>query len=105
MSFGRLEKMSAALLQCGKQMRKREVDIADKLVDRDDVRPDLDDNWFEEADAFVGPNLVRRGRPKSDNPKQPVTIRLDRDLVDWFKRTGDGWQTRINSELRRVAGI
>ncbi len=73
--------------------------------DTDDVKPVLNDDWFAEADAFRGESLVRRGRPRSDNPKQPVTIRLDRDLVEWFKRDGDGWQTRINAELRRVAGI
>ncbi|WP_227698505.1 BrnA antitoxin family protein [Sphingomonas hengshuiensis] len=75
------------------------------MTDPDDVKPELDDAWFEEADAFQGRKLVRRGRPKSDSPKQPVTIRLDRDLVEWFKQSGDGWQTRINNALRRVAGI
>jgi len=69
------------------------------------VKPELDDAWFKEADAFVGAKLVRRGRPKSDNPKQPVSLRLDREVIDWFKRGGEGWQTRINEELRKVAGI
>lgn len=65
----------------------------------------LGDDRFEEADAFHGAALVRRGRPKAVNPKQPVTIRLDADVVEWFKRSGDGWQTRINTELRKVAGL
>lgn len=86
-------------------MRKRDRDIANSVIDPDDVKPELDDAWFEEADAYQGAKLVRRGRPKSDNPKLPVTIRLDRDIVDWFKRDGDGWQTRMNEELRKVAGI
>ena len=79
--------------------------MTNNAIDPDDVRPVLDDAWFEEADAFEGAKLVRRGRPRSDNPKLPVTIRLDRDLVEWFKRGGEGWQTRINAELRRVAGL
>jgi len=86
-------------------MKKRDGNITSSVIDQDEVRPVLDDDWFEEAHAFKGETLVRRGRPKSDNPKQPVTIRLDRDLVEWFKRTGDGWQTRINNELRKAAGI
>lgn len=86
-------------------MREKDKNITNSVIDQDEVRPVLDDDWFLEADAFDGSKLVRRGRPKSDNPKQSVTIRLDRDLVDWFKSSGDGWQTRINSELRRVAGI
>ena len=40
------------------------------------------------------------GRPVTDSPKVPVSIRLDKDVVDHFKATGDGWQTRINSILR-----
>ncbi|TCQ01434.1 BrnA antitoxin of type II toxin-antitoxin system [Sphingomonas sp. PP-F2F-A104-K0414] len=86
-------------------MRKRDVNITNDVTEADDVRPVLNDDWFEEADAYQGAKLVRRGRPKSDNPKQPVTLRLDRDLVDWFKSTGDGWQTRMNEQLRKAAGI
>jgi len=40
------------------------------------------------------------GRPPADHPKIPVSIRLDKDVVDYFKATGEGWQTRINSILR-----
>mgnify|MGYP001366445416 CR=1 FL=1 len=32
--------------------------------------------------------------------KRPVTIRLDADVVEWFKRFGGGYQTRINRVLR-----
>lgn len=32
--------------------------------------------------------------------KQVVTIRLDADVLDWFKRQGRGYQTRINKLLR-----
>ena len=71
----------------------------------DEVRPVLDEAWFAEADAFVGATLVRRGRPKAAVSKQPVSLRLDPDVVDWFKQGGDGWQTRINNELRKVAGL
>jgi uncharacterized protein (DUF4415 family) len=86
-------------------MRRKGSFIMPSANDRDDARPELDDAWFGEADAFVGSRLVRRGRPPLDNPKQPVTIRLDPDVVEWFKRSGDGWQTRINAALRKAAGI
>lgn len=79
-------------------MRRSEIKL-------DEVKPVLDDQWFDEADAFDGSRLIRRGRPPSAEPKQPVSLRLDRDVVDWFKRQGDGWQTRINDELRKVAGV
>lgn len=86
-------------------MIKREAYINSGDSNTTDVKPELDSDWFAEADAFVGSKLVKRGRPRSDNPKLPVTLRLDRDLVDWFKGNGDGWQTRMNDALRKVAGI
>lgn len=86
-------------------MTEKDTNISKRATDPDDVKPELDDAWFEEADAFVGARLVRRGRPKSDNPKQPVSLRLDREVIDWFKRGGEGWQTRINEELRKIAGV
>ncbi|QDI80057.1 hypothetical protein E8E01_06270 [Methylorubrum populi] len=46
---------------------------------------------------------VRRGRPKAQAPKVPVTIRLDADVVETYKATGDGWQTRMNECLSRGA--
>jgi uncharacterized protein (DUF4415 family) len=42
-----------------------------------------------------------RGRPKLAITKVPVTTRLDPDIVDAFKRTGTGWQTRMNDALRQ----
>jgi len=86
-------------------MTRKDKAIAARATEADEVRPVLDDAWFDEADAYIGTKLVRRGRPKSDNPKQPVSLRLDRDVIEWFKRSGEGWQTRINNELRKVAGI
>ena len=41
-----------------------------------------------------------RGRPKLQNPKISLTVRYDADVVDAFKATGDGWQTRMNDALR-----
>lgn len=41
-----------------------------------------------------------RGRPAQDATKVPTTMRLDNDVLDSFKATGDGWQTRMNAALR-----
>lgn len=86
-------------------MTKSAQPITSSAIDMDDVKPELDAAWFEEADAFVGTKLVRRGRPRSLAPKQAVSLRLDPDLIDWFKQGGEGWQTRINDALRQVAGL
>lgn len=34
--------------------------------------------------------------------KKPVTLRLDADVLAWFKKQGHGYQTRINRALRKV---
>lgn len=34
--------------------------------------------------------------------KQPVTLRLDADVLAWFKKQGRGYQTRINRALREL---
>ena len=40
--------------------------------------------------------LFREARPY----KRSLTLRLDADVLDWFKRQGQGYQTRINEALR-----
>ena len=45
--------------------------------------------------------LTRRGRPRSNAPKRPVSLRLDPEVLEYFRGTGAGWQTRINALLRK----
>ncbi len=77
----------------------------DTAIEADDDIPILDEDWFEEADVYVGTKLVRRGRPKAEVPKKLVSLRLDQEVIDWFKQSGAKWQTRINDELRKAAGL
>ena len=42
------------------------------------------------------------GRPKLEKPKKAVNIRLDQDVVEKFRATGPGWQSRINDILKAV---
>jgi uncharacterized protein (DUF4415 family) len=41
-----------------------------------------------------------RGRPQGSGKKEQVTLRLDADILEQFRATGNGWQTRINDALR-----
>nr|WP_308597935.1 BrnA antitoxin family protein [Massilia sp. BJB1822] len=59
---------------------------------------------------LTGPQLARfkparrgRGRPAQAITKVPVSLRLDFVLLESFKATGDGWQTRMNEVLREWA--
>ena len=36
--------------------------------------------------------------------KETVTLRIDRDVLDYFQQAGPGWQDRINAALRKIAG-
>ena len=47
------------------------------------------------------PMRVLRGRPKSANKKLLVSIRYSPEVVRFFKSTGEGWQSRMDSVLRR----
>jgi uncharacterized protein (DUF4415 family) len=43
------------------------------------------------------------GRPRAENPKQAVKLRIDADVLAKFRESGPGWQTRINGILRAVS--
>jgi uncharacterized protein (DUF4415 family) len=45
-------------------------------------------------------NPIKPGRPRSDTPKIFTGIRLDAEVLEAFKATGKGWQTRINNALK-----
>ncbi|KAG0304901.1 hypothetical protein BGZ97_001310 [Linnemannia gamsii] len=71
---------------------------------------ELDNEWFAKAKPAtqVVPKIYSalvakrpRGRPKADKIKVFTAICLDANLLDKFKATGKGWQTRVNAALRQ----
>lgn len=64
--------------------------MAASLADPD-AQPTKKSDW---ANAYQ-PNRVG---------KESITIRLDKDVIEWFRTKGDGYQTRINDALRRHIG-
>ncbi|MDE2484374.1 MAG: BrnA antitoxin family protein [candidate division NC10 bacterium] len=46
------------------------------------------------------PLRALRGRPKSENKKLLVSVRYSREVVTYFKSTGEGWQSRMDRVLR-----
>jgi uncharacterized protein (DUF4415 family) len=70
-----------------------------KTISAKDVDPS-NPPWSEE---MLGPPIVRRGRgPQKAPTKVLTTIRLDADVIAFFRAQGRGYQTRINEALRRV---
>lgn len=52
------------------------------------------------TDAELSQFKRARGRPLGSGTKEQVTLRLDTQILEQFRATGDGWQTRINEALR-----
>lgn len=82
-------------------MNENKKFTASDWVDPDDA-PDMSTPyWLEKFEKAK----VQRGRPKLDEPKRSTTLRLDQDVIDYFKSGGPGWQTRINDALRKAAHL
>jgi uncharacterized protein (DUF4415 family) len=93
-------------------MNAKLANTGHEWIDPDDA-PELTDEFFEKAVMMIGERVVSReefsaavkaslsrGRPKLPSPKQSVTVRYDADIIEAFKATGQGWQTRMNAALR-----
>ncbi|MEO5327166.1 MAG: BrnA antitoxin family protein [Magnetococcus sp. THC-1_WYH] len=65
--------------------------MTDDTVDTSDIPPISPERF-----AHV---LVRRGVPPVQVKRQ-ITLRLDADVLDWFRDMGHGYQTQINAILR-----
>ena len=85
-------------------MRKKSDDKTKRTADPDN--PEWTDADFARArrlrDAM--PDLaaaLKRGRPRLEQPKVQVTLRLDAEIVEAFRAEGSGWQSRINEALSR----
>jgi uncharacterized protein (DUF4415 family) len=68
-----------------------------------DLPPEITAEMLDRADLYHGDKLIRRGRPPSSSSKQAIKLRLDPEVLAYFRSLGPGWQTRINATLRRAA--
>ena len=70
-----------------------------------DKIPELTDEDFARGTFHIGGTPVPRGRPKSPAPKSALSLRLDPDVIAYYRGTGRGWQSRINETLRKAAKL
>ena len=79
--------------------RLPEIDDDGEVGDLSDVDPAL----FRPAAEVLPPSLLKklgiRGAQKSPT-KELISVRLSADVLEPFRATGDGWQTRMNEALR-----
>jgi uncharacterized protein (DUF4415 family) len=106
--------MTARKRTSGSNLAKVDAHVA--TPEEYDEIPELTQEDFSRGIAHVGGKRVGMaefrkavakavGRPKSDNPKKAVNLRLDADVVAHFRAAGPGWQTRINETLRKAARL
>lgn len=69
--------------------RRRIESIRDEDIDYSDIPP-LDEDFFKRAKVGVFYRPI----------KAPVTMRIDKDVLDWLRSKGAGYQTRANQILR-----
>lgn len=62
-------------------------DIDATIAADPDAAPVLDEEWFRTAELVM------------PQPKAPISIRVDREVLDWFKDQGPGYQSRMNAVL------
>lgn len=74
--------------------QKRQLEYTRNLPDGQIDFSDIPESVDYKGPVYV--NLV----PVPGTPKKSVTIRLDDDVVKWFRKQGKGWQTKINWVLR-----
>jgi uncharacterized protein (DUF4415 family) len=66
-------------------------DIERAIAEDPDSAPPLDADWFRKAELVI------------PGAKTATSIRVDSDVMGWFRTQGRGWQTRMNAVLRAYA--
>jgi len=66
---------------------KRLAEMSDADIDFSDI-PELDAEFF------------RNAKVRMPRTKKAVSLRLDQDVLTWFRKQGRGYQTRMNAVLR-----
>ena len=67
-----------------------------------DEAPEWTADDFAKAEVRQGDRVLRRGRPPLENPKEAVKLRLSPHVLEHFRASGAGWQTRINAVLEKA---
>jgi uncharacterized protein (DUF4415 family) len=67
------------------------------------IQPEEYEELPELTDDMLARGKVNKGgRPRSENPKKLISIRLPENIIQRWRATGPGWQTRMAEKLSRV---
>lgn len=76
-----------SIMNIDKKRLKNIKSIKDKDIDYSDI-PELNEDFWVNA------------KPVYPKQKKPISIRLDQDIIEYFKSEGKGYQSKINAVLR-----
>lgn len=83
-------------------MKKKSKKLASKLEKELAALDTMPEKDIDLSDAPEVTDWSSAQRGKFYRPlKEQVTLRLDADVLHWFRQSGSGYQTRINAALRR----
>ena len=104
------EKRFSTIIQDIPELGDAEEAEAQRQIESEPDAPELTDAQMEKGMSFtaafpgLAENIQRgRGRPSTGNAKRQLTLRIDVDVIDSFKATGSGWQTRMVDTLKEAA--
>ncbi|MBI4290196.1 MAG: BrnA antitoxin family protein [Betaproteobacteria bacterium] len=73
-----------------------------KKVDAHVIQPSEYEELPELTDDMLSRAVVNKGgRPRTENPRKLITLRLPADVIERWRATGPGWQTRMAERLSR----
>ena len=68
------------------------------------IQPDEYDELPELTDDMLARGTINKGgRPRAENPKKLISIRLPEDVIQRWRATGSGWQTRMAERLSVIS--
>ena len=68
------------------------------------IQPEEYEELPELTEEMLARGTVNKGgRPRAENPKKLISIRLPEDVIMKWRATGPGWQTRMAEKLARAA--
>lgn len=65
--------------------------------------PPVPDRLLKRLKPTAEAAKAKRGRPRSEAPKEVLNVRVDAETLKAFRATGAGWQRRVNEALKRAA--
>jgi len=90
-------------MTASKRVSRRSLGSDLARVDAHVIQPHEYEDAPELTDEMLARGVVNKGgRPRSANPRKLISIRLPQDVIERWRATGPGWQTRMADRLAKA---